>query len=133
MSSLQSGHGPSGIGPLSCSAGGSGSAYCSTQAGTAALAPGVGGWTPLYPSLHVFASMAYDSVDGYVILFGGVDNSGAAIGDSWKFLGGSWTDITPSSSPSPRFSASMAYDTADGYVVLFGGLGASGSLGDTWK
>src|SRR5213080_2723791 len=91
--SLQSGHGPLGVGPMSCSSGGLESAYCETvQSGQAASTP---------------------SVDG------------------------SWTNITSSSGPSPRFGASMAYDPADGYVVLFGGLNSSAAgltfLGDTWK
>ena len=76
--------------------------------------------------------MAYDSTDRYVILFGG-KNSSVFLGDTWKFLGGSWTDITSNNGPSPRGAASVAFVTLDGYVVLFGGYGGSVFLGDTWK
>src|SRR5437660_1836910 len=127
MSSLHSGQGPLGIGPMSCSAGGSGSAYCSGQIGTPALASGVGAWTSLYPT-QGGAPIAYDVADGYVILFGGTPST-------WKFLGGSWTNIPSVISPSSRTGASMAYDAVDGYVILFGGLGRNynSQFHDTWK
>ncbi len=136
--SLQSGHGPLGIGPMSCSAGGLGSAYCKTaQRGQASSTSGAdGSWTSIIPSIpspRFFASMVYDAADGYVVLSGGAGGSGVFFGDTWRFLGGSWTDITPSSSPSPRDGASMAYDAADGYVILFGGVSSGALLGDTWK
>ncbi len=82
--SLQSGQGPSGIGPMSCSAGGIGSAYCETA--QSAQAPSTssvnGSWTDITPSSgpssRELASMAYDAADGYVILFGGENRSGEA-------------------------------------------------------
>ncbi len=98
-----------------------------------------GPWTNITPSTspspRVEASMAYDAADGYVILFGGglSSSSSGFMDDTWKFLGGSWTNITSSTSPSPRDAASMAYDPADGYVILFGGSSASTTFGDTWR
>src|SRR5437016_7068778 len=77
--------------------------------------------------------MAYDTADGYVILFGGASAGSSIFIDTWKFLGGSWTNITSTSGPSPRFIASMAYDAADGYVILFGGISSSNVFSDTWK
>src|SRR5437870_5174130 len=153
IASLQSGLGPLGIGPISCSATGLGSAQCetarsgqavSTPSGPAISASGVtGSWTNITsstgPSQRSGASMAYDTADGYVILFGGaaLSSTGAATavyGDTWRFLGGFWTNITSSSGPSPRGEQSMAYDTADGYVILFGGAAAGSSIfSDTWK
>src|SRR2546422_5971166 len=95
-----------------------------------------GSWTNITsstgPSPRSYASMAYDSTDRYVILFGG-KNSSVFLGDTWKFLGGSWTDITSNNGPSPRGAASVAFVTLDGYVVLFGGYGGSVFLGDTWE
>jgi hypothetical protein len=98
-----------------------------------------GAWTNISssngPSPRISASMAYDAADGYVILFGGATAASSALvtHDTWKFLGGSWTNITSSTGPSARFEASMVYDAADGYAVLVGGFGVSGVLGDTWK
>src|SRR2546426_418399 len=80
--------------------------------------------------------MAYDEADGYVLLFGGSNNIGGTspLGDTWKFNAGVWTQLSPSTSPSPRVLASMVYDAANGYVLLFGGLdGNLYPLGDTWE
>ena len=76
--------------------------------------------------------MAYDTADGYTVLFGG-SGSGGALGDTWIFTGGQWQQLSPATSPPSRYGAVMAYDAADGYVVLFGGYDAIGNLlGDTW-
>lgn len=75
--------------------------------------------------------MVYDAADGYTVLFGGA-GAGGALGDTWIFKGGHWSQLSPSTSPSPRSGAAMAYDAADGYIVLFGGSGCGGLCGDTW-
>jgi outer membrane protein assembly factor BamB len=80
---------------------------------------------------YAFA-MTYDAADGYVLLFGGRSSSGASLADTWTFVAGNWTQLTPVSHPSAREGASMTYDAKDGYVVLFGGYDGS-PLGDTWK
>jgi hypothetical protein len=99
----------------------------------------VGGvWTNITTSHHPAAAfgamMKYDPTDGYVVLFGGRGASGAFdyLSTTWKFVGGTWTKLAPSSHPSGRFFAAMAYDSKDGYIVLFGGFKVSGVLGDTW-
>jgi len=75
--------------------------------------------------------MAYDSARGRVVLFGGGGNS-YLLGDTWEWDGSSWTERTPSVSPSARFASAMAYDAARGVVVLFGGSDAT-DLADTWE
>jgi len=82
--------------------------------------------------------MAYDAATGQVVLFGGLDNSLKALGDTWIWNGTAWSEVTPSKSPSARFGASMAYDAATHQLVLFGGeevwggLDYGGQLNDTW-
>jgi len=118
-----------------------GAALSSTGAATAVYGDTwrfLGGfWTNITsssgPSPRGEQSMAYDTADGYVILFGGAAAGSSIFSDTWKFLGGSWTNITSTSGPSPRFIASMAYDAADGYVILFGGISSSNVFSDTWK
>ena len=44
-----------------------------------------------------------------------------------------WTQIKPSSSPSPRYSHAMAYDSARQRVVLFGGWTSRYIRNDTWE
>jgi PKD domain/Galactose oxidase, central domain len=115
-----------------------------------------GVWTNITSSLSISpgpredAAMAYDAADGYVVLFGGYtaatgspsngtgnSSSGGSytINDTWKFVGGAWSNISAGSptAPSPRFEPQMTYDYTDGYVVLYGGqvLGG-GPLSDTW-
>ncbi|MCI4345186.1 MAG: hypothetical protein L3K07_00300 [Thermoplasmata archaeon] len=95
-----------------------------------------GTWTQLSPSLHplprVFQAMAYDPLDGYVLLFGGYNGS-AVYGDTWAFSHGQWTNISPLSSPSVRYGSSLTYDAADGEMLLYGGLNVSGApLSETW-
>src|SRR5579871_6285464 len=90
------------------------------------------------PPTREGGSLAYDAADGYVVLFGGIGFSStthksSALNDLWKYSGGVWTDITPTSSPPIRGWASLTYDAKDGYVLLFGGFARGHGLGDTWK
>ena len=99
-----------------------------------------GSWSQLAtspsPSPRDLSEMSYDSADGYVVLFGGYGTikKHPALGDTWKFSAGNWTNITPATSPSPRYWATMTDDQKDGYVVLFGGDTSPGiSVKDTWE
>ena len=75
--------------------------------------------------------MTYHAADGYVLLFGGA-NLSASLGDTWKFSAGSWTQLSPSTSPNPRGDAAMVYDAADHEVVFFGGTNSTKTFTDTW-
>src|SRR2546428_3265380 len=92
------------------------------------------------PSPRLFTAMADDGTDGYGVLFGGVSQVPNAfpfigtLGDTWKFVGGSWTNITTTAGPPARTLSTLAYDAADGYTLLFGGVsGTTGFFGDTWR
>ncbi len=77
--------------------------------------------------------MAYDPVGGYTILFGGVDNSGYALNDTWAYENQTWTLLHPTRSPPARMNEAMAWDAADGYLVLFGGQEDGQTYSnDTW-
>jgi len=103
-----------------------------------------GAWVQLHPatapSARYGATIAFDSTDWYVVLFGGLGTNGIYFNDTWKFVAGNWSLITPRSAmaPSPRAYASMTFDSTKGYAVMFGGLtygsgGSSGTLlNDTW-
>ncbi|HYK93873.1 MAG TPA: kelch repeat-containing protein, partial [Thermoplasmata archaeon] len=83
----------------------------------------------------VGASMAYDPVDNYIVLFGGCSATLCpAPAQTWKFAGGNWSQVpTGANQPPARSYASMAYDSKDGYVVLFGGwAGPNQPLNGTW-
>jgi hypothetical protein len=78
------------------------------------------------PSARFAGVMTYDPSDNYDLLYGGVTASGNSLGDTWKFSGGVWTNISSSetASPGPRGAAAIA-TSPDGYVMLFGGEDAT--------
>ncbi len=102
-----------------------------------------GAWTNITSSLSTAPSprfrggLAYDYHDGYLVLFGGTDPTGAFFfGDTWKFVGNRWTNLTSSVSGSPpgRARFSMAYDPTGQELVVFGGSFSStiSTVQDTW-
>ncbi len=91
-------------------------------------------WTKQSPAVtppaRQFASMAYDSATGKIVLFGGADAAGQlpSGGYDWKFSdetwaydGQTWAKQSPAVSPPARWRAAMAYDPAIRRIVLFGG------------
>jgi outer membrane murein-binding lipoprotein Lpp len=86
------------------------------------------------PPARYAMMMTWDSADGYVLLFGGISATGPVLDDTWTYLAGTWTQLSPMVSPSAREGGMMTYDAADGYVLLFGGYPGSGThaLDDTW-
>jgi hypothetical protein len=74
------------------------------------------------------ATIAYDAADGYVVLFGGysatTNNNHSSrqwvfLNDTWRFVGGKWSNITPGTSPAVSSENVMAFDGKDGYIVLW--------------
>jgi hypothetical protein len=68
-----------------------------------------------------------------MILFGGVDNGGAGLSDTWAWDGISWQQLTTVISPAARYGYFAA--PVQGHVVCFGGLTqfpGGAYLGDTW-
>jgi hypothetical protein len=94
--------------------------------------------TPIdQPEPRSHAVMAYDSMRGRAVLFGGsgIDENGVAmlLGDTWEWDGRRWFLVTPLGLPPPaRSGASMAFDAARGVVMLFGGASSAGARQDTW-
>jgi len=80
------------------------------------------------PSAREGVVMADDPTTGGVVLFGGaVTVFGARcqlferFNDTWTYSRGTWSRLTPSVSPSARYSGSMAYDPQTSRLLLFGG------------
>jgi hypothetical protein len=102
-----------------------------------------GVWANLLPAAHgrpvppprFGASMAYDSADGYLVLFGGGGfyQDRTLLNDTWSFVSGQWTPQHPVTSPSIRAYAAMDYDASLGKVLLFGGEENTIFSGDTWE
>ncbi len=76
--------------------------------------------------------VAYDSVRGRLVLFGGSNDSGP-LGDTWEWDGSTWAQKA-TTGPSPRTGQAMTYDSNKGRVLLFGGYNAANIVqGDTWS
>lgn len=78
------------------------------------------------PSAREFASMAYDPITGGLLLFGGQTSLVAPVGfsnETWLWLGGTWNQLTPATTPPGRGQHSLATRT-DSFndVVMVGGL-----------
>jgi hypothetical protein len=77
------------------------------------------------PSGRNQAGMVYDAADGYILLFGGLTQPTASatlpVNDTWEFLNGTWSQLSPVHSPPPTVQPDLVYDAADGYVLLVGG------------
>ena len=68
------------------------------------------------------ASMAYDYATAQLVLFGGMDGSGALINQTWVWFRGSW--VAKKAAPAtltPRTNTAMAYDPRTGLLELWGG------------
>ncbi|WP_340075350.1 hypothetical protein [Leptobacterium sp. I13] len=96
------------------------------------------------PSPRTFPGMVYDSGNDRMLLFGGNsvlfgkgDGTPTLLNDIWEYKNTQWTQLTPSSAPSPRSEAAMVYDPNNNSVLLFGGYkiveGNYIKLGDTWE
>ncbi len=99
-----------------------------------------------HPSARIMPAMSLSSGNSdksSIVLYGGLNPSGDALGDTWIFNGNNWVDMNPKFSPPPLAGASMALGP-DGLnngnhnvAILFGGMTGSLSsnpvlLNDTW-
>lgn len=77
---------------------------------------------PASPPARDGHAMAYDSLRGVTVLFGGYGTD--YLDDTWEWNGTNWTQRFPALSPPARDYHAMTYDSVRGVTVLFGG-GAS--------
>jgi PKD repeat protein len=85
------------------------------------------------PPPRITTSMVYDATDGYVLLYGGdstlctanvssdcyyaPEAVPTAYADTWKYVGGNWTELNSSSAPGYAPEPLLAYDPIDRGVV----------------
>ena len=71
--------------------------------------------------------------DGRVVMFGGRDNSGVYLGDTWIFDSstGEWSELSISSAPSARDAHQLVALDGD-IVLLYGGKDNLDEMEDTW-
>jgi len=95
-------------------------------------------WTNMDPAVapcaRTFQGMAYDSDNKVVVLFGGDDNSGNLLGDTWIYnvKTNVWTNMNPANAPSPREGNGLAYDSKHKKIVMHGHLPWPSEVPETW-
>jgi len=93
---------------------------------------GDAGWVAATPSVEPpargYGQMAYDPVDGAVVLFGGEYGFLGLLGDTWEFYSDQWWNVTSSAGPGEYGSGGLVYDPSLGEMLLFGGINASFDL-----
>lgn len=80
------------------------------------------------------AGVTWDFARNKLIVFGGQDNAGTVLADTWEWDPGTnaWSNIT-SAGPAARRFTSISYDPTTSGILMFGGLDASSvHLNDTW-
>jgi serine/threonine protein kinase len=91
-------------------------------------------------------SMAWDSQNNLLFVFGGIDNQGNLLNDLWTYSPATqtWKELNAptgtvgvcrsSNIPAPRMNAAMVWDSVDQQILLYGGLGANNHyLSDLWS
>jgi N-acetylneuraminic acid mutarotase len=88
------------------------------------------------PSARAACSMAYDPATRRLIMFGGRDDTGTRLNDTWAYdpAANSWSELRPSGTlPLGRAGHVMAYDPSGGRLIVFGGRSSETDLlSDTW-
>jgi hypothetical protein len=74
--------------------------------------------------------MAFDSIRGRVVMFGG-DGTDGLLADTWEWTGSKWQRIEASGPPALD-SYALAFDRARGRTVLYGGFGEGSRSSRTW-
>ncbi len=86
------------------------------------------------PSARTRGVMQFDFLHDHVLMFGGLDGSNAALGDTWTWDGVRWTQLTAGPQPPARADAACTYDILRNRVVLYGGQQPFvGQRADTWE
>lgn len=117
--------------------GGLSAGAASTPQGTWTFSAGK--WSQLHPATQPSGvwggTLANDSADGYLVLYGGQNvSSNKYVAKTWSFVNGTWTQQSPATPPGGRFGPSLVFDKAQNRLLLFGGARSTGTeLGDTWS
>jgi len=92
---------------------------------------------PADPAPRQSHRLIFNNDNGDFFLFGGSNNDGQALNDTWIFSGEQWMELKSENTPPPRLQHTMAYDQGRKKVVLFGGFsrneGSKVIYGDTWE
>jgi N-acetylneuraminic acid mutarotase len=93
-------------------------------------------WTELepegrQPSERIFHAMVYHDASGRVVMFGGGNDQGEFLSDTWVYDSLA-ADSGVVESPAARSFPSLVFDSAEGRALLFGGGTDDEQYEDTW-
>src|SRR5262245_59398026 len=72
-----------------------------------------------WPSNRSHGALAYDALRGRLVLFGGYNEVGTRLGDTWEFDGTEWLPTIPMAPlPVPRSDFALVFDAKRGRTVL---------------
>jgi len=91
-----------------------------------------GGAAPAAREMH---TAVYDSWNHRMIVYGGVAQGGASLGDVWSLSLGAgkeaWTQLSPGgTAPAPRNSHTAVFDAPNQRMIAYGGIKGSGPTGE---
>jgi N-acetylneuraminic acid mutarotase len=97
-------------------------------------------WTNLnpsgaVPSARAAHTMAYDPGTRRLIMFGGFDDSGSRLNETWAYdpVANNWTELLPSGTlPLGRAGHCVVYHPSSSLMIVFSGENAGNVLNDTW-
>jgi hypothetical protein len=99
-------------------------------------------WTILTPApfpttlARRAGGFAYHPAQNGLVMYGGLQSGPTlTLNETWAFDGGVWTQLTPATTPPPRWGHRMVYDSRRGRLVTFGGRSPTTTAvaNDTWE
>lgn len=80
------------------------------------------------PMARRFSMMAWDPISRRVIMYGGIDDFGSYVADTWTWNGTEWKklDLKKENRPRARMLATMFTDPVTNQIILAGGIGRPG-------
>ncbi len=99
-------------------------------------------WTiqnpPPYPTILArrAGGIAFHPIAGGAVLYGGLQSGPTlTMNDTWLWDGAAWTQLTPATTPPPRWGHKMVYDSRRARIVTFGGRSptTTATANDTWE
>ena len=99
-------------------------------------------WTQLTPAPFPLTlarrsgGIAFDPGQGKMLVYGGLQSGPTVtLNETWTFDGTVWAQLTPTTTPPPRWGHRMVYDTLRNRIVTFGGRSptTTANANDTWE
>lgn len=79
---------------------------------------------------------AWHPAQNGLVMYGGLQSGPTlTLNETWLFNGVTWTQLTPTTTPPPRWGHRMVYDTRRARIVTFGGRSptTTANANDTWE